>query len=38
MFDFIIPNITVAEMSEDKRHGRFVVEPLECFPRCPEVR
>ena len=29
MFDFIIPNITVAEMSEDKRHGRFVVEPLE---------
>ena len=29
MFDFIIPNITVAEMSEDKKHGRFVIEPLE---------
>ena len=29
MFDFIIPNITVAEMSEDKKHGCFVVEPLE---------
>lgn len=29
MFDFIIPNITVAEMSDDKKHGRFVVEPLE---------
>jgi len=29
LFDFIIPNITVAEMSDDKKHGRFVVEPLE---------
>ena len=29
MFDFIIPNITIAEMSEDKKHGRFVIEPLE---------
>ncbi len=29
MFDFIIPNITVSEVSEDKRHGRFVIEPLE---------
>ena len=29
MFDFIIPNITVSEVSEDKKHGRFVVEPLE---------
>ena len=29
MFDFIIPNITVSEVSEDKKHGRFVIEPLE---------
>lgn len=29
LFDFIIPNITIAEMSEDKKYGRFVVEPLE---------
>ena len=29
MFDFNIPKITVAEISEDKKFGRFVVEPLE---------
>ena len=28
-FDFDSPNIEVAEISEDKRYGRFVVEPLE---------
>ena len=29
MFDFEGPNIEVAEISEDKKYGRFVVEPLE---------
>jgi DNA-directed RNA polymerase subunit alpha len=29
VFDFERPNIEVAEISEDKRYGRFVVEPLE---------
>lgn len=29
MFDFNKPNIEITEISEDKRHGRFVVEPLE---------
>ena len=29
MFDFTKPKITVAELSEDKKFGRFVVEPLE---------
>ncbi len=29
MFDFERPNIEVMEISEDKRFGRFVVEPLE---------
>ena len=29
MFDFERPNIEVAEISDDKRLGRFVVEPLE---------
>ncbi len=29
MFDFERPNIEVAEISEDKRYGKFVVEPLE---------
>ena len=29
MFDFERPNIEVAEISADKRYGRFVVEPLE---------
>ena len=29
MFDFNKPNIEITEMSEDKRYGRFVVEPLE---------
>ncbi|MBE5968926.1 MAG: DNA-directed RNA polymerase subunit alpha [Lachnospiraceae bacterium] len=29
MFDFQKPNIETAEISEDKRYGRFVVEPLE---------
>ena len=29
MFDFGRPNIEVAEISEDKKYGKFVVEPLE---------
>lgn len=29
MFDFERPNIVVEEISEDKKFGRFVVEPLE---------
>ncbi|MCR5293670.1 MAG: DNA-directed RNA polymerase subunit alpha [Lachnospiraceae bacterium] len=29
MFDFNKPKITVAEISEDKKFGKFVVEPLE---------
>ncbi|MCR5053982.1 MAG: DNA-directed RNA polymerase subunit alpha [Lachnospiraceae bacterium] len=29
MFDFEKPNIEVVEISEDKKYGRFVVEPLE---------
>ncbi len=29
MFDFEKPKIEIAEMSEDKKFGRFVVEPLE---------
>jgi DNA-directed RNA polymerase subunit alpha len=29
VFDFERPNIEVLEISEDKRYGRFVVEPLE---------
>ena len=29
MFDFERPNIEVAEVSEDKKYGKFVVEPLE---------
>ena len=29
MFDFNKPNIEIAELSEDKRYGKFVVEPLE---------
>ena len=29
MFDFEKPKIEIAEISEDKRYGRFVVEPLE---------
>ncbi len=29
MFDFEKPNIKIAEISEDKKHGVFVVEPLE---------
>ncbi|MDO4803806.1 MAG: DNA-directed RNA polymerase subunit alpha [Lachnospiraceae bacterium] len=29
MFDFNKPKITVAEISDDKKYGRFVVEPLE---------
>ncbi|MBR5419812.1 MAG: DNA-directed RNA polymerase subunit alpha [Lachnospiraceae bacterium] len=28
-FDFDCPNIEIAEISEDKKYGRFVVEPLE---------
>lgn len=29
MFDFEKPNIEIVEISEDKKHGKFVVEPLE---------
>ena len=29
MFDFNKPKITVAESSDDKKYGRFIVEPLE---------
>ena len=29
MLDFEKPNIEIAEISEDKKYGRFVVEPLE---------
>jgi len=29
VFDFERPNIEVAEISDDKKYGRFVVEPLE---------
>lgn len=29
MFDFNTPKIEIAEMSDDKRYGRFIVEPLE---------
>ncbi len=29
MFDFERPNIEVAEISEDKKYGKFVVDPLE---------
>ncbi|MCD8151464.1 MAG: DNA-directed RNA polymerase subunit alpha [Clostridiales bacterium] len=29
MFDFEKPNIEIAELSEEKKYGRFVVEPLE---------
>ncbi len=29
MFDFEKPRIEIAEMSEDKRYGRFIAEPLE---------
>ena len=29
MFDFERPNIEVAEISDDGKYGRFVVEPLE---------
>ena len=33
MFDFEKPKIEIAEISEDKKYGRFVVEPLErSFP------
>ncbi|MBR1471740.1 MAG: DNA-directed RNA polymerase subunit alpha [Lachnospiraceae bacterium] len=28
-FDFDSPNIEIAEISEDKKYGRFVIEPLE---------
>lgn len=29
MFDFKTPNIEIAEISDDNKYGRFVVEPLE---------
>ena len=37
MFDFEIPKIEIAEISEDIKYGRFVVEPLEivyCITIC----
>ena len=32
MFDFERPSIEVVEISDDKKYGRFVVEPLERNP------
>ena len=29
MFGFETPSLEIAEISEDKKYGRFVVEPLE---------
>ena len=29
VFDFNKPNIEITEISDDKKYGRFVVEPLE---------
>ena len=29
MFDFEKPNIEIEKISEDKKYGKFVVEPLE---------
>ena len=29
MFDFEKPNIEIVEISDDKKYGRFVCEPLE---------
>ena len=29
MFDFNKPNIEITDVSDDKKYGRFVVEPLE---------
>ena len=29
VFDFEKPNIEIAEISEDRKYGKFVVEPLE---------
>jgi DNA-directed RNA polymerase subunit alpha len=29
VFDFQVPNIEIAEISEDNKYGKFVVEPLE---------
>ena len=29
MLDFEKPNIEIAEISEDRKYGKFVVEPLE---------
>ena len=29
MFEFEKPNIEIAEISDDRKYGRFVVEPLE---------
>ena len=29
MFDFNKPSIEIAEMADNKKYGRFVVEPLE---------
>ena len=28
MFDFNKPNIEITDVSEDKKYGRFVVEPV----------
>ena len=47
MFDFEKPRIEIAEISDDRKCGRFVVEPLErgygipseelCFLLCREL-
>ena len=35
MFDFNKPNIEITDISDDKKYGRFVVEPLN--PRPPAL-
>ena len=37
MFDFQKPRIEIAEISEDKKYGKFVVEPLEAMARRLEI-
>ena len=31
MFDFNKPNIEITDVSDDKKYGRFVVEPLKLW-------
>ena len=35
MFDFERPSIEVVEISDDKKYGRFVVEPLALLLETP---